>query len=409
MAKIYSKDMSSAYPAVMLQKKFPMSRFVRRTASAFDKLLSEEKHALLIDCRLINLNIKTIETIPYIAFAKKTMIRGGRYDNGRVLSADEIGLILTDVDFRIISEQYNFDSIEIDNLYAAKYDYLPNEFREYIFERYIKKCNLKNGDEYLYSKEKNKINALFGMGLTDIVHDEIIYNELVLNPFTKEKADIYIELEKHYESKSTFLVYQWGLWVTAWCRWRLQKAIMGIGRDIIYCDTDSAKYFGNHEDLFVELNNEILHETELCGFNTEYTRPDGKKFSLGLWEDDDNTPYEKFVTLGSKKYAYVDSESEFHNTVAGLSKHKAKQWFDSNGGIEEFKIGTEIPVEYSGRTTAHYDDRIEPYELTVYDTQQGEYITFKSGSSIAIENVSYTFGISDDYAELLESLDKPIM
>lgn len=417
---IFSKDMSSAYPAVMLQKKFPMSRFVNTSVSSDSELLSEidkGERCYLIDCRFIGLKIKTMQTIPYIASAKAIPpIRGARYDNGRILCADEVGLVLTDIDFKIIAEQYTYDEVKIDNIYSAKYDYLPNEFRQYIFDRYIKKCELKptngwrKGDKYLYAKEKNKINANFGMTLTDIVHDIIEYVESYEGcPFTKEKPSTEEALIKHYKSKSTFLVYQWGLWVTAWCRYRLQQAINGVGYGAIYCDTDSVKFIGDHEELFERLNNEILEETAKCGFDTEYTREDGVHFSLGLWEDDDGTPYKAFVTLGSKKYAYIDSDSELHITVAGLSKEKGCEWLKRHGGIKDFAVGTVIPPGKSGRTSAHYQDSPSPRTIRIFDPQQKKWVNIITGSSIAIENVPYTFGITDEYSELLESLDKPIM
>lgn len=400
--QIRSKDMSSAYPAEILQKKFPISPFWRDARTPEQVINSGNCFLALITFK--GLRIKTFSTIPYIASAKKVSIRGGRFDNGRVLSADMIKLAVTDIDYQIIMSQYDVnDGIEVDYLFAAKYGYLPKEYRSYVFERYIKKCDLKGGDDYLYAKEKNKINGLFGMMLTDIVHDEIQYDKYTdKNPFHKELADIDEAIHDWYNGYSVFLAYQWGIWVTAHCRMRLQKAIDAIGEDVIYCDTDSVKYFGDHEDIFANLNQEILDETTACGYNTNYTRPDGRSFTLGLWEDDDNIPYKQFKTLGSKKYCYVGSDSELHITVAGLSKVKGKKYLDKHGGIEAFRIGTIVPAGDSGRTSAHYDDRSKPHVITL----NGEKII--TGSSIAIENVPYTFGITGEYAELLESLDKPI-
>lgn len=431
--------MSSAYPAVMLQKKFPMSRFVNskiRSESELKAAIAKGEYAYLISCEIKNINIKTECTIPYIAWAKTltNQRKNVRKDNGRVLSADSIGMVITDIDYRIISQQYNYkeEDFHIDAIYRAKYDYLPNEFRSYIFDRYIRKCDLKvddkgiweHGDEYLYNKEKNKINANFGMTLTDIIHDEILYEpakpDKYGNPFKKVEQEKDFALRKHYKSRSTFLVYQWGLWVTAWCRYRLQQAIVGVGYDAIYCDTDSVKYFGfvtddgkpfdRHADVFERLNNEILQETAVCGFDTEYTRPDGKHFSLGLWEDDKHTPYQQFVTMGSKKYGYIDSESEFNITVAGLSKEKgAKYLLECENGIEGFKAGTRVPAGRSGRTSAHYQDLPAPTIIKVFDPQQKKWVKVVTGSSVAIKNVPYKFGITDEYNELLEELDKPIM
>ena len=404
--KIYSKDMSSAYPAVIMQEMFPITPFVR-VSNTPDELLNIGK-AFLGVITFYDFRIKTLGTIPYVASAKRISVKGGRYDNGRVLSAKEITLAVTDVDYKIIKSQYTFDDILCEDLFASNYGYLPNEYRKYVFERYIMKCDLNGQDEYLYAKEKNKINGLFGMMLTDIVHDEIEYLPNSEQPFFKEKGDIEEQIEKWYSGNSIFLAYQWGLWVTAHCRQRLQKAIDGLGPDIIYCDTDSAKYIGDHEQLFQDLNKEILDKTAKCGFNTEYTRKDGKHFSLGLWENDKHTPYKVFKTLGSKKYAYIDSEDEFNITVAGLSKIQGARYILSHGKMLAFKIGTVVPPGESGRTSAHYNDVTCPYTLVVKDPTTKKNVKFTTASSIAIENVAYTFGITDEYAELLEDLEKPL-
>ena len=95
---IFSKDMSSAYPAVMLQKKFPMSRFVNSKISSESELkaaIKKGEYAYLISCEIKNINIKTECTIPYIAFAKlvPTQSKNVRKDNGRVLSADRKSVV----------------------------------------------------------------------------------------------------------------------------------------------------------------------------------------------------------------------------------------------------------------------------------------------------------------------------
>lgn len=404
-----SKDMSSAYPAVMLQCKFPIKGFLRRDPALLQSLILDPNYALIIDITFINLQIKTINTVPYIPKAKCIEMSQIRGDNGRVLSGRRVGLVLTDIDYRIISNQYEWEDVEIRYLFSAKYGYLPDEYRQYIFDRYKLKCDLKDGDEYLYNKEKNKINALFGMMLTDIVNHNIEYHENSKEPYTVELPDLSKSLNEYYKSKSTFLAYQWGVWVTAHCRNRLQKAIDGLGTDMVYCDTDSAKYFddsGKHEPLFKKLNDEIRKETSLCGFNTHYVRPDGKVFDLGLWEDDGT--YKQFISMGSKKYGYVDENDKLQITVAGLSKSKGANYIKDKGGLKCFRKGFIVPSDNSGRTTAHFNNVKQPYYITVTDPQKKQKVRILTGSSIAIRNVEYTFGLTDDYEELINSLKQPL-
>lgn len=401
-----SYDMSSAYPAVMTQCKFPMSPFLKRDnkLSIIDKLIKNGKHALIIDCVFYNLSIKTLSTVPYIPKAKSTKLWNERIDNGRVLSAEFCGMVLTDIDWKIIKSQYDFTHVDILNLYSAKYDYLPLELREMVMEQYNNKCKLKFGDPYLYNKYKNKINADFGMMLTDICRREITYDSKSKeNPFTLEPWDIEGSMEKYYSSRNSFLSYQWGVWVTAHCRNRLQKAIDKVGIDAIYCDTDSLKFLGNHDSDFEELNEEILNEAKNCQLLTscDVIDPNGKNhhYQLGIWEKEKS--YKTFKSLGAKKYGYTyPNDPNFHITVAGLSKSKGAEWLTKHGGMKKFRCDTIIPAGASGRTVSSYIDYNEPHILNF----QGEKIL--TGSAIAIYETSYTFSITSEYEELLSDLER---
>lgn len=412
---VSSYDMSSAYPAVMTQCKFPMSPFLKRAnkLSIIDKYIKDGTQALLIDCVFYDISIKTLNTVPYIPKAKTTTLHNPRIDNGRVLQADVCGMVLTDIDWRIIQSQYNIKGgIEILNLYSAKYDYLPLELRNKVIEQYNNKCKLKFGDPYLYNKYKNKINADFGMMLTDICRREISYDpskpDEQGNPFKTEPLDILTTMAKYYKSRNSFLSYQWGVWVTAHCRNRLQKAIDIVGADAIYCDTDSLKFLGNHDADFEMLNNEILEEADACQLLTSCDVVDPRDdtlhhYQLGVWEKEKS--YKTFKSLGAKKYAYTyekdkngNPDNSLHITVAGLSKSKGGEWLTEHGGMAKFSMDTIIPAGHSGRTVSDYKDYLSPYTLRF----NGEDIW--TGSAIAIYETSYTFSISDDYEKLLAEL-----
>ncbi len=390
-----SKDMSSAYPAVMLQKKFPMSKWYRCDDVDFLRNYNKGEFAYLVDIDFINIKLSTMSTIPYIALAKAVAIKNPIGDNGRLLKADLYGCVLTDIDFEIIRNQYDYDEFIIHSVYKSEYEYLPDEYRKYIFDRYIQKCELKFGDEYLYNKEKNKINALFGMMLTDIVHKEVLYNSHAKEPFIFNKEiDFKTKLRNYYKNPNSFLNYDWGVWVTAHCRKRLQKAIDLLGDSVVYCDTDSAKYIQseNADKIFNELNKEIEDEISNCGFNTRYNF-NNTIFELGKWESDGN--YQLFKTMGAKKYCYVDENGKFSITVAGLSKSKGKKYLEKHGGINAFNEDFEVPPEHSGRTTSKFNDIVTPFTINV----NGEKIEIRS--NIAIHNVSYKFGLTKDYSDLL--------
>ena len=257
------------------------------------------------------------------------------------------------------------------------------------------------------------------MMLTDICRAEITYNPFVEdNPFTKDKKDdkdsINASLVKYYKSQNSFLTYQWGIWVTAHCRNRLQKAIDGVGIDMLYCDTDSCKFltdFNNYKSIFDKLNADILAEAEECGVKTscDVLNPETNKmehFQLGVWEKEQ--PYEQFKTMGAKKYAYNQwskktKQVEFGITVAGLSKVSGAEYLREHGGMDAFNESTDVPPEFSGRTTAFYKDVAVPYYITI----NGEKIY--TASAIALVPTSYTFSLESEYQQLLADLEAPIV
>ncbi len=431
---IYSMDMSSAYPAVMVQCKFPMSPFRRiRQMSDYEKYINSGKYAMLLDIEFIGLELKRNKqsqwcTIPYIPVAKCTFTEVDDHlvgDNGRLIKCSRCSMIITDIDYRIIKDTYNFIESEtiVHDCLVSDYDYLPDELRDTIIKQYYNKTTLKDGDQYFYMKAKNKFNANFGCMLTDICQAEIIYTEHSMTPYSSDMKDLTNEekiqyytgkLDKYYNSKNSFLSYQHGLWVTAHCRNRLQKAINALGNEMLYCDTDSVKFFRTDENvaLFEELNNEIKLETMLCGKNCT-VHYNNKTYTLGLWENDGQ--YVKFKSFGAKKYCYIDhtdfidgKEVEvdyevFHITVAGLSKSKACKWLDEHGGMSAFRVGQIVPKEFSGRTTAIYNDYDGVRRLTIGD----EEITL--GSNMVIEDTTYQFTITKDYENLLGQLQAGVI
>lgn len=88
---VQSKDMQSAYPAVMCTEYFPMSAYVNvDLTTTSDNKLSEyiETKCCLMTVGFYGVNIKTDQVIPYIHLSKCEEFFGESIDNGRVLSCD---------------------------------------------------------------------------------------------------------------------------------------------------------------------------------------------------------------------------------------------------------------------------------------------------------------------------------
>ncbi len=458
-----SKDMSSGYPAIMVQKPFPMTPFVFVADGRlpdFEEFVYDGRYACILDLTFYDIEVKTLSSIPYIPKAHCTEFpkfkKGEREfetnqkwedieflsDNGRVLKAKKLSMVITDIDYKVIDETYKFDKsrTECRVCMCSRYDYLPDELRQTILKQYEDKTKLKDSDPYFYMKQKNKFNANFGCMLTDICQDTVIYHDHSNIPFTYEKEESFQEqLDRYYSSRNSFLSYQHGLWVTAWCRWRLQKAINLLGDEMVYCDTDSVKFFDTEENraIFDQLNEEVYQDIADCGMDcsVEYN---GKIYTLGVWEDDGE--YSHFKSMGAKKYAYISKKDyecnpkkygckhdcndckykyddvcwwqKFQITVAGLSKTKAKEYMldtvfhgdNPDDLMDFFEVGLIIPAEHSGRTTAKYND----YE-SVRTLKLDDGTVLSVGSNMVIEDVTYKFTLSEDYDNLLKGINEGVI
>lgn len=121
---VYGQDLCSAYPAAMILYKYPMKPFYHEGAVTLERLmdlLQHKKKALLF--RICFYDIKLISRYtgaPYLARDKCRNIQGGRYDNGRILSADYLETTVTDLDFRIIMQQYDWSAANPFDLYYSR-------------------------------------------------------------------------------------------------------------------------------------------------------------------------------------------------------------------------------------------------------------------------------------------------
>ena len=419
---LMSMDMSSAYPAVMIQKKFPMTPFVKaRRVTDLDFLA--KTYACIIDITFIGIRVNTMDTIPYIPKAHCTQVVNVVGDNGRVLTAERISMVITDIDYNIIAETYHWQDVEVREVYCSQYDYLPMELRLSLLEQYQKKTTLKDADPYYYMKIKNKFNANFGCMLTDICQDTVKYIERSTKPFKLDRdKDYEKQLNDYYESQKSFLSYQHGIWVTAHCRNRLQRAINLLANDMVYCDTDSVKFFDTSDNrlIFDILNDEIKLDIQTCGLDCT-VKYKGKSYTLGVWENDGE--YESFKSMGAKKYCYTDKKHKkciyhkdmdcvrdnFHITVAGLSKAKARDYLAFRGmrentdPIDYFHEGTLIQPKDSGRTSALYNDWTDVREVNI----NGENILV--GSNMVITDVTYQFTLTEDYEKLITNIREGVV
>lgn len=384
LENVKSFDRSSSYPDVMINCKFPMSKF-EKYENPSDCLRDIGKKAILMDITLTNVDMKKWWCgYPYIAKAKCLYVENAMIDNGRILRADTVRLVITDVDWEIIYTDYRFENIIINNAYHAMYRELPKPFTGFIKYLYEQKTELKNvdGREHDYFRSKQKINSAYGLSAQDPLKDSIKFVDGDFITESKKNEDELIKAQR-----MSYRSYAWGVWVTAWARYRLHQAMWIVGEDFIYSDTDSVKYIGNHDEGFAKLNK--LLEKDSRSTQAYAVDPKGVTHYMGVYENDGE--YKKFITLGAKKYAYVDDKG-LHVTISGVNKKKGGEEL---GNIENFKTG--FTFVKAGGTEIVYND--ENYGVYTVDKTHKLNIT----SNAVIRESTYTLGITDEYEKLLKN------
>lgn len=396
---VKSCDKSSHYPNVLLNRKYPMSRFYAVADPTLEDLniqMNVRKRACLFEARFEGVRLRDPRSCgcPYIPVAKCSEISRDRVnDNGRVLSASYLTMTITDIDWKIIVSMYEWDSVEILKLYHARYGFLPKPFRELIKQHYTAKTALKNApykDEAeraliaeKYRHSKSLINALYGMLCQQIrplllyVEDDWIFDDSKSGP----------ELLSDYYRRA-FLGYGVGVWCTCWARFELQEMIDKCGRGFVYCDTDSVKYLGEID--WTEYNSHYIDQDRLTGGYA--ADPEGELHYMGVAEYEGE--YLEFKTLGAKKYAVRNQRGVLEITIAGVSKSKGGQELENAGGLDAFKEG--FTFHEAGGLQAVYNDRLT---IEYYEREDG--VRFPLTSNVYLKPSTYTLGLTEEYRRLV--------
>lgn len=388
---VKSVDRSSSYPDVQINKEFPMGKFYEAGEITQDELLDlmNRRHkAVLARIALYGVEIRDeIYGSPSIMKSHCRNLRGGTYDNGRVLSADYLEITLTDVDIRTLLRIYTWDDMVILDCAYARYGQLPKQLKNVIIELYRRKTALKNvpGQEIYYMKSKNMLNSVYGMTVQDPVKQDILYESGEYNEQSENEEKLLAENDKR-----AFLSYAWGVWTTAWARSELHELIEITKENHVYNDTDSVKYFGNFD--FTDYNERHIKASRKSGAYAH--DKNGKIYYMGVADDDGY--YKQFKTLGAKKYAYTDNDSKTHVTIAGVNKAKGGAELDKYNGLNSFKEG--FCFNEAGGTESVYND--SDYGWYHVDDGLDIYIS----KNVVIKPSTYTLGITEEYRRLLDNL-----
>lgn len=413
--KVRSMDISSSYPTILCSEYFPMGtgRLVK------PKSFEEFKKYLRTYACLMEITFEDIEsTFPYdhiISRSKCIDVVNAEIDNGRIIRAKRIRTAITEIDFESFSYFYKWKSIEVHQMYIYTKAYLPKPIVEKCIEYYEGKTSLKEveGKEVEYARLKTMINAMFGMCVYDELKDEIIYKG---DEWSTEKVDKSEQLDKYNNSKTRFLSYLWGVWITAYARRNLFSAIKESGSDHQYSDTDSEKLtnFTKHEHWFKSYNAFVTKKIRKClqyhNIDPDRASPkdvNGIAHPLGVFAFDGD--YARFCTLGAKRYAidkgeqYPD-EKRYSLTISGVNKKKAipeiiKRMKDQKKDFFDFfKFGISYDRDTCGKLLHTYIDEKTSGDFIDKDGKLNHY---EEESFVHLEETTYEMTADDEYFSLL--------
>lgn len=412
---VASDDETSAYPYAMVSEQYPMTKgelVTVKSEKQFKELCRD--YCCLIEITFHNI-YPTFHNDFYISSSRCSVLIGADIINGRVIQAEELTTTITEQDFAIIDQTYDFDSYEVHRLVRYKKAYLPTPLVKTVLEFYAKKTELKGvkGKEREYVNNKENCNACYGMTVTDPLRDEIIYTD----DWHSKTPELVEAIAKYNDNYNRFLFYPWGVWVTAYARRNLWTAILELDDDYCYSDTDSVKHL-NHElhiDYFNRYNNLCLEALKAAAeyHNIDYAMCTPKTIKgitkpLGVWDFEGT--YTRFKTLGAKRYMIEDGEG-VSITVSGLAKSKAvpyicRNWYydldgvEHNSPFERFDENLTVAKGYTGRLIHTYID--EETEGTVTD-YRGVTSKYYELSSIHMDDSEYNLSC-EKYLEAIIKL-----
>ena len=463
---VKSADRSSSYPDVLCNCLVPMSKWIEEkdlTDKGIDRAI-ERGRALIMtiqirNCRLKNPRwpdpylakhkcevyeaaedgefeeVKRKEAKPGQKMKEDTRPDRAKFDNGRILYAPLVITTCTDIDYAIITEQYDGE-YTITEAYSSRYGSLPYEYIDCIRLYYDRKTSLKGDVSQVpyYEKSKQKLNGLYGMAAeSPIKRSSYWYNglwleggysndkELQLKKGLFDSLGVPVELqqkmlvsdEQEYEQylKRAWSLYQWGVWCTAWARLRLYEGVKiasaelpdrperkpNATSDFLYCDTDSVKYTGEAD--FSAYNEQRKADSQRNGAYARDAK--GKLHYMGVYEPDGE--YKRFITLGSKKYAYEDTDGRVHCTIAGVSKKKGAKEIEARGGLDALEYRETLFTFYdAGGSELLYNDEKD------YGTLDVDGHLLEITRNVVIRDSTYTLGMPPEYYLLVNACSKEI-
>lgn len=409
------QDFSSSYPSQICEEEFPISYQDYKPTMTMSEF-EEYNKCYAMYGKAIFTNIKAKHSwSTSISFSKayEIDIDSEIFNNGKVYQANRLELVITNIDYDVIKQNYDFD-VEFEGVFIYKKGYLPKEVVEFILDKYQGKTVLKGvkGREAEYINKKEDNNSIYGCAVTDRCKMNIIEKEDGSYEFDDSKTEE--ELIDNYNKRlylgTEVLPYQWGIYISALARKKLWLGINACGENFIYSDTDSIYFLPSKEIYdFIEDYNKTI-EIKFMMLCYHYDLPDdcwkpktieGVEKPLGFWDFDGQ--YKKFKTLGAKRYIKQDMNDNIKITVAGLGKSQGRDYLVNNfeNPFEAFSEGLTIPKGFTGKMTHTILHTKQEGQVTDY---LGNTINYISRGGTHLEPCSFEMNMEKSYIRYLEDI-----
>lgn len=414
-------DITSDYPFQMLSKSFPIGPIQTGnkkewltalethkpafTLVRIESMKSNTNHAFLSKHKILNIKRNNPEYYARHGEPVNTI-----FNNGKLLTGENIVIILNDVDYSIYRKAYNIKNMSVLKCWFFPWGYkrLPAWLTDCVISDYITKSKLKKElghaaqSNIVYRDSKSRVNTYYG---TLSTRPEDIYNTLdALALFTPENEFTFDDLRKN-----AWLNPYWAFYVTSYARKMLIEKIIAFPDCIVQYDTDSLYYKDNKQGH--ELEKALQeHNRKTIENNTRRFKnvPDAEFLDdLGTWDFDD--VYTRFLCLGAKKYI-KEQNGEILTVIAGLPKtaipkeivtKQLQNPFEYYNSFTADKGRIIIEHMFHNKLASAYSDINHTKYSTITD-YNGVTVLQPESSYHALIPIDFTLGLAEDYLQLIK-------
>ena len=412
-------DRKSSYPAQIFHEKAPMQYFAQPPEwlylHAKEDVSFWREWGFIAAIRFSNIRSK----YPHSIESKHKLVDWSEdaiFDNGRLLKASWIYVVLNEWDYLIYKDFYEWDGkAKVKWVKVSKKEWLPDFIIKSTY-KYFKDKETQPKNTIFYSRSKEKLNAVYGMMNTGIVQtDYIFYDGQFLDPANEDDAKLIPEeLRKdprtwEEATKNLFLIPQQGINVASSARYELLRMFHIAPYDALYGDTDSIKLrnYKQYLPAIEKYNEEMeqLNKEAAERWNLDFNII--KDLGKFMWEGD----YKRFKTLGAKRYLYETlplapkEEAHIEAVVAGMEKGSFLHYCEVNklDPFEAFKDNLYLSPEFSNKLTTAYTDDAFEFDVTDY---KGVKCHIKEECCCALYQIPFSMYMDADFVALVLLLAK---